>query len=325
MQIGSYRLKNKLILAPMAGITDNPFRNLCRNNGAGLAFSEMVSSNPSLRKHRRTLLKANHSNENGLRAVQILGINPEQMADAASFNQQRGADIIDINMGCPAKKVCAIAAGSALLKNEPLVRSILEAVVKAVDIPVTLKIRTGWDLNNKNALNIAKLAENIGISALTIHGRTRACKFEGMAEYDTIKKVKQQVTIPIIANGDINSPEKAAFVLKYTGADAIMIGRGAQGQPWIFDYMQNYLENGRYSKLNFFAMRETILTHLDGLYHFYGSLMGARIARKHIGWYFQHLGIAKTETRLLFQTIDPSEQIALLNQSLDSFFNKNTA
>ena len=234
MQIGSHVLNNQLILAPMAGITDQPFRVLCRQFGAGLAVSEMLASNPALRDNKRTLLKANHTGENGLRSVQILGTDPAQMADAALFNQARGADIIDINMGCPAKKVCAVAAGSALLKNEDLVAKILDAVVKAVDIPVTLKIRTGWDAENRNAIKIAQLAESIGIAALTIHGRTRACKFNGEAEYDTIQQVKQNVSIPIIANGDITSPEKAAFVLNYTGADAVMIGRGAQGKPWIF-------------------------------------------------------------------------------------------
>ncbi|MFI3178488.1 MAG: tRNA-dihydrouridine synthase, partial [Methylococcaceae bacterium] len=205
MQIGPYLLKNKLILAPMAGISDRPFRELCKQFGAGLAVSEMVASNPALRHHKRTLLKTNHNGESGLRSVQILGTNPEQMADAAIFNEQSGAQIIDINMGCPAKKVCSVAAGSALLRDEVLVQKILAAVVKAVDVPVTLKIRTGWDLNSRNAVEIAKIAENSGIAALTLHGRTRECKFNGEAEYETIKKVKQSVNIPIIANGDIDS------------------------------------------------------------------------------------------------------------------------
>ncbi len=209
MQIGPYQLENNLILAPMAGISDRPFRELCKQFGAGLAVSEMVASNPALRKHKRTLLKADHNGETGLRSVQILGTDPQQMADAARFNAQRGAQIIDINMGCPAKKVCSVAAGSALLRDEALVKKILDAVVNAVDIPVTLKIRTGWDLHSRNAVEIARIAENSGIAALTLHGRTRACKFNGQAEYETIKKVKQSVRIPIIANGDIDSAEKA--------------------------------------------------------------------------------------------------------------------
>ncbi len=322
MKIGSHTLKNKLILAPMAGITDRPFRNLCRNYGAGLAVSEMVSSNPALRKHKRTLLKANHRGENGLRSVQILGTEPLIMAESARFNQQRGADIIDINMGCPAKKVCAVAAGSALLKNESLVASILESVVKAVDIPVTLKIRTGWDLENRNALKIAQLAENSGIAALTIHGRTRACKFKGDAEYETIKKVKQAVNIPIIANGDINCPEKAAFVLNYTGADAIMIGRSAQGQPWIFEQLQQTLAGKDYLPLSFAQMTQTILNHLEQLYHFYGETGGVRIARKHIGWYFKYLGIAHEQTHKLYQATTVKQQTALLKFSFDSFLNE---
>jgi tRNA-dihydrouridine synthase B len=322
MKIGSHTLKNKLILAPMAGITDRPFRNLCRDYGAGLAVSEMVSSNPALRKHKRTLLKADHQGENGLRSVQILGTEPSVMAEAARFNQQHGADIIDINMGCPAKKVCAVAAGSALLKNESLVASILESVVNAVDIPVTLKIRTGWDLENRNALKIAQLAENSGIAALTIHGRTRACKFKGDAEYETIKKVKQTVNIPIIANGDINSPKKAAFVLNYTGVDAIMIGRSAQGQPWIFEQLQQTLAGKDYLPLSFPQITQTILSHLEQLYHFYGETSGVRIARKHIGWYFKHLGIAREQTHKLYQATTVKQQTAMLKFSFDSFLNE---
>lgn len=325
MQIGSYSLKNNLILAPMAGITDRPFRNLCRNFGAGLAVSEMVSSNPALRQHKRTLLKADHTGDNGLRAVQILGTEPSQMADAARFNRQRGADIIDINMGCPAKKVCAVAAGSALLKNEILVANILEAVVNAVDVPVTLKIRTGWDLKSRNALNIARLAENSGIAALTIHGRTRACKFNGEAEYHTIKKVKQNINIPVIANGDIDTPEKAKFVLNYTGADAVMIGRGAQGQPWIFQQLQQHLAGAVYSTPTITSIRKTIESHLENLYSFYGESSGVRIARKHIGWYFERLGIDKTQTQKLYQATTPKQQMTLFYSSFDSFFNDKTA
>ncbi len=325
MQIGSYTLKNQLILAPMAGITDRPFRNLCRDFGAGLAVSEMVSSNPALRKHKRTLLKADHSGENGLRAVQILGTGPSQMADAARFNRDRGADIIDINMGCPAKKVCAVAAGSALMKNETLVADILEAVVKAVDIPVTLKIRTGWDKDNRNALNIAKIAEDSGIAALTIHGRTRACKFEGHAEYDTIRQVKQAISIPVIANGDIDSPEKARSVLDYTGANAVMIGRGAQGRPWIFRQLQTHLDGKTPFVPDFALIHDTILAHLDGLYDFYGESCGVRMARKHIGWYFAYLGIGKELTQRLYQATNSGQQTALLKMSFDSLLNDKAA
>jgi tRNA-dihydrouridine synthase B len=325
MQIGSHVLNNQLILAPMAGITDQPFRVLCRQFGAGLAVSEMLASNPALRDNKRTLLKANHSGENGLRSVQILGTDPAQMADAALFNQARGADIIDINMGCPAKKVCAVAAGSALLKNEDLVAKILDAVVKAVDIPVTLKIRTGWDAENRNAVKIAQLAESIGIAALTIHGRTRACKFNGEAEYDTIQQVKQNVSIPIIANGDITSPEKAAFVLNYTGADAVMIGRGAQGKPWIFQQILQFLSEKSYANPSLAEIQTTMQQHLEQLYRFYGDTMGVRMARKHIGWYFEPLGkLPISQKNALYQTEHPSQQLALVNAAFH-FFNHEQA
>ena len=316
MQIGPYLLKNKLILAPMAGISDRPFRELCKQFGAGLAVSEMVASNPALRHHKRTLLKTNHNGESGLRSVQILGTNPEQMADAARFNAQSGAQIIDINMGCPAKKVCSVAAGSALLRDEVLVQKILAAVVKAVDVPVTLKIRTGWDLNSRNAVEIAKIAENSGIAALTLHGRTRECKFNGEAEYETIKKVKQSVNIPIIANGDINSAEKACFVLNKTGADAIMIGRGAQGNPWLFAEINYYLETGKHlEKPSLSAIQSTLLNHLEQLYSFYGNVSGVRIARKHIAWYFKHLGASQDTKSNINRAVCPSRQVTLINSA----------
>ena len=316
MQIGPYLLKNKLILAPMAGISDRPFRELCKQFGAGLAVSEMVGSNPALRHHKRTLLKTNHNGESGLRSVQILGTNPEQMADAAIFNEQSGAQIIDINMGCPAKKVCSVAAGSALLRDEVLVQKILAAVVKAVDVPVTLKIRTGWDLNSRNAVEIAKIAENSGIAALTLHGRTRECKFNGEAEYETIKKVKQSVNIPIIANGDIDSAEKAYFVLNNTGADAIMIGRGAQGNPWLFTEINYYLETGKHlEKPTISAIQSTLLNHLEQLYSFYGNVSGVRIARKHIAWYFKHLGASQDTKSNINQADCPSRQVTLINSA----------
>ncbi len=319
MKIGPYQLENNLILAPMAGISDHPFRSLCKQLGAGLAVSEMVASNPALREHKRTLLKADHKDEIGLRSVQILGTNPEQMADAARYNAERGAQIIDINMGCPAKKVCSVAAGSALLRDEALVKKILEAVVNAVDIPVTLKIRTGWDLHSRNAVDIAKIAENSGIAALTLHGRTRACKFNGQAEYETIKDVKLAVNIPIIANGDIDSAQKASYVLATTGADAIMIGRAAQGNPWIFKQVDHFLKTGKdLEKPSANDIHNTLLTHLEQLYSFYGNLSGVRIARKHIGWYFKHFDTISIETRnQLNQAISPTKQLALINSAFN--------
>ena len=299
----------------MAGITDRPFRELCRQFGAGLAVSEMVASNPALQKHRRTLLKTDYTGEEGIRSVQILGTDPQQMADAALLNQQRGAQIIDINMGCPAKKVCSVAAGSALLKNELLVSKILDAVVSSVDIPVTLKIRTGWDKQNKNAIKIAQIAEQSGVSALTIHGRTRACKFKGEAEYATIKQVKQAICIPVIANGDISDAKKAKQVLEQTGADAIMIGRGAQGKPWVFNEILHQLNgNKSYKKPTVTDIQLIINNHLEHLYSFYGDLSGVRIARKHIGWYFDNLGsIPLGRKKEIYQSLKPSQQVAMVN------------
>lgn len=319
MQIGNYQLPNKLVLAPMAGITDRPFRELCKRFGAGLAVSEMVASNPALQANKKTLLKADHAGDTGIRSVQILGTDPRQMAAAARLNVQRGADIIDINMGCPAKKVCSVAAGSALLKNEALVKQILETVVDAVDVPVTLKIRTGWDMNNRNAVNIAKIAESAGIAALTVHGRTRACKFEGRAEHETVKKVKQSVGIPVIANGDIDSPESARQVLEATGADAIMIGRAAQGNPWLFSQINYFLSTGkRLEKPDAAMIQSTLLSHLEKLYSFYGDACGVRIARKHIGWYFRQLDAIPLDTKnTINQAQEPAEQIRLVNSAFD--------
>jgi tRNA-dihydrouridine synthase B len=319
LNIGHFQLSNNLILAPMAGITDAPFRELCTQFGAGLTVSEMVASNPVLRHHPRTLLRAEHFENSGLRSVQILGTNPHDLADAARFNVENGAQIIDINMGCPAKKVCSVAAGSALLRDENLVKHILDAVVNAVDVPVTLKIRTGWDAENKNALTIAKIAEDSGISALTIHGRTRACKFEGFAEYETIKRVKQAVKIPIIANGDIDSPQKARFVLDETGADAVMIGRAAQGNPWLFAEISHFLKTG--TRLDLPTKNEIyrVLTlHLENLYSFYGTNLGVRLARKHIGWYFRHLENIDLELKKqINQTLEPLKQLTLVRLALD--------
>lgn len=321
MRIGPYQLDNNLILAPMAGITDRPFRELCKQFGAGLAVSEMVSSNPALRHHRKTSLKTDHRGETAPCSVQIVGTDPEQMAQAARFNEQRGAQIIDINMGCPAKKVCAVAAGSALLKNESLVKAILETVVAAVSIPVTLKIRTGWDTKNRNAARIALIAENAGIAALAVHGRTRACGFSGIAEYETIRQIKRLVSIPVIANGDIDSPEKAKFVLRSTGADAIMVGRAAQGRPWLFSEIKHYLKYG--TKLQSPTTAEiqfTLQNHLQNLYSFYGSETGVRIARKHIGWYFKYQGpIPAALKNQIYQTRQPARQLALVNSAFTFF------
>jgi tRNA-dihydrouridine synthase B len=286
MQIGQYKLKNNLVLAPMAGVTDRPFRQLCKNLGAGMAVSEMVSSNSLLWGSKKTQRRANHEGEVEPRSVQIAGADPKMMAEAARYNMENGAQIIDINMGCPAKKVCNVMAGSALLQNEKLVAEILEAVTAAVEIPVTLKIRTGWDPDNRNALNIARIAEESGIQSLAIHGRTRACAYKGEAEYETIKAVKESSSLPIIANGDITTPEKAKHVLNYTGADAVMIGRAAQGRPWIFREIEHYLNTGtKLPEPSIQEIRDIMLGHLDNLYSFYGEYTGVRMARKHISWY----------------------------------------
>jgi tRNA-dihydrouridine synthase B len=286
MKIGSIELANKLILAPMAGVTDRPFRQLCRRLGAGLAVSEMVSADAALRETRKTVRRLDHSGETGPISAQILGTDPAAMADAARANLDLGAHIIDINMGCPAKKVCKVAAGSALLRDERLVGRILDAVVTAVPAPVTLKIRTGWSPERRNAVRIARIGLESGIAALAVHGRTRSCGYAGSAEYETMRTIKQEVPIPLIANGDIDSPEKARFVLDYTGADAIMIGRAAQGRPWIFREIFDYLETGvRPVSPTADWKKDTLIAHLRDLYRFYGDHFGIRIARKHVAWY----------------------------------------
>ena len=288
MYIGPYEISSPVFLAPMAGITDRPFRQLCRRMGAGLVVSEMVSSDPSLRSSRKTQLRLDHKGEQEPISVQIAGTEPQRMADAARFNVEQGAQIIDINMGCPAKKVCNVMAGSALLKNEQKVQQILTAVVDAVDVPVTLKIRTGWDLEHRNAVNIARIAEAEGIQALAVHGRTRACAYKGEAEYDTIAAVKAAICIPVIANGDITSPEKALRVLEQTGADAVMIGRGAQGNPWLIREVSHFLKTGTIlDRPSLDEQIDTIKNHLLALYEFYGEDRGVRIARKHINGYCQ--------------------------------------
>jgi tRNA-dihydrouridine synthase B len=287
MQIGSYILKNRLVLAPMAGVTDSPFRQLCKQLDAGLAVSEMISSNSLLWGSEKTKRRANHDGETEPRCVQIVGAEPNLLAKAAQHNVENGAQIIDINMGCPAKKICHVMAGSALLKNETLVGKILDAVVKAVAVPVTLKIRTGWDTAHRNGVRIAQIAEEAGIQAIAVHGRTRACAFSGEAEYDTIAAIKAaMVKIPVIANGDIRTPEKAKYVLDYTGADAVMIGRAALGNPWIFREINHYLITGeKLPPPSIIEIRDTLLTHLNMLYQFYGEYTGVRIARKHLSWY----------------------------------------
>ena len=317
MRIGPYQLPNQLLLAPMAGITDRPFRTICKELGAGYTVSEMVASNPVLRNQKKTQLKADHDGEQGLCSVQIVGTEPKVMADAAVYNVERGAKIIDINMGCPAKKVCAVAAGSALLKDADLVKRILDSVVNAVDVPVTLKIRTGWDVQSRNAVEIAKIAENAGIAALTVHGRTRACKFEGQAEYETIKQVKQAVAIPVIANGDIDSPQKAYYVLQATGVDAVMIGRGAQGNPWLFKQVDQFVNHGKMiEKPTLTAVYETLIRHLEKLYSFYGDYLGVKIARKHINWYFKNLGSINQDIKTkINQASQPPLQMLLVKSA----------
>jgi tRNA-dihydrouridine synthase B len=286
MRIGPYQLSNQLVLAPMAGVTDRPFRQLCKKLGAGMAVSEMVSSNSLLWGSEKTKRRANHEGETEPRAVQIMGADPAMLAEAARYNEANGAQIIDINMGCPAKKVCNVAAGSALLRDETLVGKILDAVVAAVDVPVTLKIRTGWDTQNRNGINVAHIAESAGIQSLAVHGRTRACGYKGEVEYDTIAAIKAAVDIPVIANGDITTPEKARQVLEYTKADAVMIGRAAQGRPWIFREIDHYLTTGeKLPEPTVAEVRNILMEHLNNLYTFYGEYTGVRMARKHISWY----------------------------------------
>lgn len=307
--------QTQIVLAPMAGITDLPFRMICRAHGADAATSEMVSSNPALRKTSKTRLRLDHSGETGKKIVQIAGSDPETMANAARYNVDLGADVIDINMGCPAKKVCSVQAGSALLQNQQLVSKILEAVVNAVPIPVTLKIRTGTDPEHRNGLAIAKIAEQSGITSLAVHGRTRACAFRGHAEYHTIRTIKRAINIPVYANGDITSVEKARQVLEYTGADGIMIGRASLGNPWIFRQIKAYLETG--AKPDQPAIDEiqmTMLSHLHALYKFYGEYRGIRIARKHIRWYLERLPAADLIWKQINQLNNIELQLTMLKQ-----------
>ncbi|MGO1542616.1 MAG: tRNA dihydrouridine synthase DusB [Luteimonas sp.] len=286
MRIGPHVIEPGLVLAPMAGVTDKPFRQLCKRLGAGLAVSEMTTSDPRLWKTRKSLQRMDHAGEPDPVSVQIAGTEPAVMAEAARHNADQGAQLIDINMGCPAKKVCSAWAGSALMRDEALVGRILEAVVAAVDVPVTLKIRTGWDTDHRNAPAIARLAQESGIAALAVHGRTRDQHYKGHAEYDTIAAIKAGLSIPVIANGDIDSPEKAAAVLRHTGADALMIGRAAQGRPWIFREVGHYLAAGEHLPApSLEEVRDVLIGHLQALHAFYGEPAGVRIARKHLGWY----------------------------------------
>ncbi|GAB2728478.1 tRNA dihydrouridine synthase DusB [Halomonas garicola] len=284
--IGPYTLPNRAILAPMAGVTDRPFRQLCRRLGAGWVVGEMVTSDPSLWNTRKSRQRMDHRGEPAPRVVQIAGGDADMLAEAARLNAELGAEVIDINMGCPAKKVCNKAAGSALMRDERLVAEIVNAVVAAVDIPVTLKIRTGWCADSNNAVRVAGIAEDAGIQALAVHGRHRQQRYAGEAEYDTIAAVKSRVGLPVFANGDIDTPEKAARVLAYTRADALMIGRGAQGNPWIFQQINRYLDHGTPMAAPTLGERARVLgEHLAALHEFYGDYMGVRIARKHLGWY----------------------------------------
>ncbi len=286
MHIGPHTLKNNVFLAPMAGVTDRPFRQLCKRLGAGMATSEMVSSNSLLWGSKKTLRRADHQGEAEPRSVQIAGADPTMMANAARLNVERGAQIIDINMGCPAKKVCNVMAGSALLQDEVRVARILEAVVRSVEVPVTLKIRTGWDRAHRNGVRIATMAEQCGVQLLAVHGRTRACLYQGQAEYDTIAAINAATRIPIIANGDIATPEQASTVLAYTGAAGVMVGRAAQGRPWIFREIAHFLETGeRLPQPTAQEIHDTLVDHLHDLYEFYGEHTGVRVARKHISWY----------------------------------------
>ncbi|WP_429110822.1 tRNA dihydrouridine synthase DusB [Aeromonas media] len=317
MQIGPHTLETPLIVAPMAGVTDRPFRELCLRLGAGMAVSEMLLANPDVWDTQKTRMRMGHSAETGLRSVQIAGADPEMMAFAARYNVEQGAQIVDINMGCPAKKVNKKLAGSALLRQPDLVRSICQAVVNAVEVPVTLKIRTGWDPDNRNGEEIARIAEDCGIAALAVHGRTRACLYKGEAEYDTIRAIKQAVSIPVVANGDIDSPEKARYVLDYTGVDAVMIGRAAQGRPWIFREIRHFLETG--TKLpppDREEVRTLMNEHVTNLHQFYGAYLGARIARKHVGWYLDEEETGR-EFRKHFNALDCAD--AQLN-ALEMYF-----
>lgn len=313
IQIGPYTLNTQVVLAPMAGVTDQPFRTLCRRHGAALTPSEMLTSNTRLWNSEKNRLRRQHDGELSPCVVQIAGSDPAMMAEAARLNVKEGAQIIDINMGCPAKKVLKKAAGSALLQDEQLVAQILNSVVQAVDVPVTLKIRTGWNPANRNGSTIARIAEDAGIQSLAVHGRTRECMFKGEVEYDTIAAIKQSVNIPVFANGDISSPEKAAAVLTYTKADGVMIGRAAQGRPWIFQLINHYLKTRQLlAEPAISEQLNLILGHLKSLYDFYGEFKGVLIARKHVTWYCQDLPDFISFRAAFNKLNEPKQQLAAL-------------
>ncbi|WP_029408127.1 tRNA dihydrouridine synthase DusB [Thiomicrorhabdus sp. Milos-T2] len=315
LTIGPYQFEHNIVLAPMAGITDAVFRDICRQNGASYTLAEMVASKKQLWESKKSSTRHVNINDPEPRAVQLIGTNPQELAEAAAWQVSQGAQIIDLNMGCPAKKVCSVAAGSALMGNPEKVQEIFNAVVNAVSVPVTVKTRTGTDRENKNALQIAQIAESEGLKAITIHGRTRDDKFQGSAEYDTIKAVKNQVNIPVIANGDICTPEQAHFVLKYTTADGIMIGRASQGYPWIFRELNHYLKTGKQHKPpSLSEYQQTMLQHTLGLHDLYGETLGVRIARKHIGWYTQKLPNGNLLRKEFNQLNSAIEQMALLKR-----------
>ncbi|MEE9303101.1 MAG: tRNA dihydrouridine synthase DusB [Thiotrichaceae bacterium] len=317
MQIGPYTLSSKLLLAPMAGITDPPFRSLCKQFGAGLATSEMLTSDINLWNSKKSAHRLPHADETEPRSVQIAGTDPIMMAKAAQLSIEKGAQIIDINMGCPAKKVCNKAAGSALMQDPQTARAIIEAVTQASSVPVTLKIRTGWSRKNRNALEIAKIAEQNDIKALSIHGRTRQDAYLGYAEYETIRRVKHAISIPVIANGDLRDKEDLRFVLDYTHVDGLMIGRSAQGQPWIFQQYNELLKTGKLPiDPPFSKKREIILDHIKHIHLLFGDRTGVRIARKHIGWYLNKLSIPADKIKLIFGAQSPENQVHLLNEVL---------
>ncbi|MDX1351697.1 MAG: tRNA dihydrouridine synthase DusB [Thiomicrorhabdus sp.] len=320
LKIGPYQFEHNIVLAPMAGITDAVFRELCRNQGASYTLAEMVASKKELWQSKKSSTRHVNLNDPEPRAVQLIGTDPQELADAAAWQVSQGAQIIDLNMGCPAKKVCSVSAGSALMAEPQKVQAIFQAVVEAVDVPVTVKTRTGTDVDNKNAFEIAQIAELEGLKAITIHGRTREAKFTGTAEYDTIKEVKRQVNIPVIANGDICTPEQADFVLKYTSADGIMIGRATQGYPWIFREINHYLKTGElHDKPSTFEFKQTMLNHTRGLHELYGEMLGVRIARKHIGWYSQHLPNGNQLRKTFNQLNSADRQLTLINDYFEQF------
>ena len=323
MYIGSYQLSNNLIVAPMAGVTDRPFRTLCKYFGAGHAVSEMMTSDQTLRMSKKSLYRANFDGELAPISAQIAGSDPEQLADAARYQVANGAQIVDINMGCPAKKVCNKLAGSALLQDEDLVARILDAVVPAVDVPVTLKTRLGYLNGQENILRVAQRAEQAGIAALALHGRTREDMYLNTARYDLIKLVKQNISIPLIANGDIDSPEKAKYVLDYTGADAIMIGRAAQGRPWIFREVAHYLKTGQHLAAPEIAeVKAVLMGHLAELYQFYGEYSGCRIARKHIAWYTKGLRSSNEFRQSMYKVENTAEQAKVVAAYFDQLLDQ---